>query len=201
MGLLYLWPPERNVSEGLLYNVIVGEGHSCPGSLLHALVSSHTAHKWRHLSSVRDFTSQKVQQSRRTNKTELLRDENPHWQQINNTTQNPVFKGLRQVPPNSQRTTYNPIRSAWKYKLKQFFLTPWGLESGRLWMWRIRSVADCCFSTSGTGCPAKHRRSGLIPDHGYIIRAERKRPFRLGWAQVILTYVLLINKTVICISS
>lgn len=34
---------ERNVSEETLYNAIVGESHSCPGSPLHALVSSHTA--------------------------------------------------------------------------------------------------------------------------------------------------------------
>lgn len=34
---------ERNVSEEILYNVIAREGHSCPGSLLHTPVSSHTA--------------------------------------------------------------------------------------------------------------------------------------------------------------
>lgn len=31
------------MSEEILYNVIVEEGHSCPGSLLQALVSAHTA--------------------------------------------------------------------------------------------------------------------------------------------------------------
>ena len=34
---------KKNVGEEILYNVIIGKGHSCPGSLLHGPVSSHAA--------------------------------------------------------------------------------------------------------------------------------------------------------------
>lgn len=51
MGLLYLWPRGTTVSEEILYNVIVGEGHLRLGSLLH--VSSL---KWYHLSFRKLFT-------------------------------------------------------------------------------------------------------------------------------------------------
>lgn len=140
MGLLYLWPRGTTVSEEILYNVIVGEGHLCPGSLLHALVSSR---KRCHLSFRKHFTQNSnivwrdyfFKKSSRNNQNDFLKNTwiEHMWRKIptdRKTQQSALWirarvnlcreiTGIHTYMQTSWVFKYNPISFAWKYWLKQ----------------------------------------------------------------------------------
>lgn len=205
MGLLYLWPRGTTVSEEILYNVIVGEGHLCPGSLLHALVSSR---KRCHLSFRKYFTQNSsigwrdyfFKKSSRNNQNDFLKNTwiQHMWRKIptdRKTQQSALWIRARVNLCVGKLLAYIHTCKHPGFLSIILLASPGNIGWNRILQNTLRiskrptldaqlcrrsallRVAD--FQTRGTACPAKHPRSGFIPDYCCIIRAGKQTSFMI----------------------